>query len=70
MQRERPQSKLTPEERLMRRIIHNIEMGNETIIMRIRQTLEIDSSSNPTLDQIQDFVSAIAKKSKDAGKHN
>lgn len=56
---ERP---LTAAERLIRRYRERVERGDEVIIQRISSTLEIDSSTHPTVDQITDFVKYLQEK--------
>lgn len=43
-------------ERLIEEYIQQVEMGKETLIARIQQTLDLDSETRPTREQIAAFV--------------
>lgn len=47
----------TSADRILQRYIERVEDGDKTTIRRIQETLEIDSETKPTLDQIVAFVS-------------
>lgn len=37
-------------------LVEGAEMGDEALVRRIKSTLDIDSATHPTLDQIREFV--------------
>ncbi len=51
--------------------IASVENGEETVIRRIQETLDLDSETRPSKEQIETFVkNKVIKKTKDGRKRN
>ena len=63
-------SGLTQEDRAVSRLLNRIERGDETLIRRIKSTLDIDSETNPTENDIREFLKAQSFRKGYARKQN
>lgn len=67
---ERYAGKETKEDRLVRKLVERITEGDEVLISRIFQTLQIDGETHPTTDQVRQFIEERRRERRNVRKPN